>query len=79
MGFVELGKLAEGIFAGDIGVQNEEGGVIATEDLFGELEWTGGAKGFGLDAECDVDVVLFFVLCEIATLAGLNSRRDSPA
>lgn len=59
---VEFSELLEGVVAGDIGVEDEEGRVILAQDVLGELEGTGGAKGFGLDGESDADVVLFLVL-----------------
>ena len=59
---VEVGKLAEGIVADDVGVEDKEGGIVFAEDFFGEFEGTGGAKGFRLDGELNANVVLFFVL-----------------
>ena len=59
---VELGELGEGVVADDVGVEDEEGGVVFAEDLFGELEGPGGTQGFGFDGEFDLDVVFFFVL-----------------
>lgn len=62
VGFVELGKLLEGVVADDIGVEDEEGGVVLAEGLFGEFEGTGGAEGLSFDGEFNVDVVFLFVL-----------------
>lgn len=59
---VEFSELLEGVVAGDIGVEDEEGRVVLSEDVLGELEGTGGAEGLGLDGECDADVVLLLVL-----------------
>lgn len=59
---VELGELREGILAGHVGVENEEGRLVLAEDGLSELQGSGGAKGLGLDGECDLDVVLLFVL-----------------
>ena len=49
MCFVECGEVRKGVFANDIGVQDEERRVIFSEDFFGELEGAGSAKGFGFD------------------------------
>ena len=43
---VKLGELGEGVVADDVGVEDEEGGVVFAEDLLGELEGAGGAEGF---------------------------------
>ena len=59
---VELGELAEGVVADDVGVKDEEGRGVLAEGFGGELERAGGAEGFGLDGEFDADVVFFFVL-----------------
>jgi hypothetical protein len=59
---VELGELLEGIVAGNVGVEDEEGRVVLSEDVFGELEGTGGTEGLGLDGEGDGDAVLLLVL-----------------
>lgn len=45
---VEVGKLLEGEFAGDIGVENEEGLVVLSQDLLSELQRTSRAEGLGL-------------------------------
>ena len=68
VGFVEVGELLEGVFADDVGVEDEEGGVVFAEGLFGEFEGAGCAEGFGLDGEFDLDVVLFFVLWIVSDL-----------
>jgi hypothetical protein len=49
VGFVESGEIREGVFADDIGVEDKEGRVVFSEDLFCELERTCGAQGFGFD------------------------------
>jgi len=59
---VELGELLEGVVAGDVGVEDEEGRVVLAQDVLGELEGAGGAEGLGLDGECDGHVVLLLVL-----------------
>jgi hypothetical protein len=59
---VELGELLEGVFAGDIGVENEERRIVLAQDGLGELQGTSSAKGLGLDRELDLDVVLRLVL-----------------
>jgi hypothetical protein len=56
VGFVEGGEIRKGVFADDIGVQDKEGRVILSEDLFCELERTCSAEGLGFDRECDFDV-----------------------
>jgi hypothetical protein len=59
---VELGELLKGVVAGNIGVEDEEGRVVLAQDIFGELEGTGGTEGLSFDGESDVDVVLLLVL-----------------
>lgn len=59
---VEIQQLLEGIVADDIGVENEEGGVVLGEDALGELERTTGVEGLGLDRKLNVDVVFCLVL-----------------
>jgi len=54
--------LLEGVVADDVGVENEEWGVVFAENLFGELERTSGAERLGLDREFNLDVVLLLVL-----------------
>jgi hypothetical protein len=72
---VELGQLGEGVVAGDVGVEHEEGRVVLAQDAFGELERAGGAEGLGLNGELDLDVVLLLVLgTVIRVLAGATGR-----
>jgi hypothetical protein len=60
---VEVGKLLEGVFAGNVGVENEERRLVLAKDGLSKLQGTGGAEGLGLDREGDLDVVLLLVLC----------------
>ena len=46
---VKCGEIRKGVFADNIGVQDEEGAVVFSEDFFGELERACSAKGFGFD------------------------------
>ena len=62
MGLVEVGQLLEGVVADDVRVQDEEGRVVLTENLLGELQRSGSAQGLGLDGEIDLDIVLLLVL-----------------
>ena len=59
---VEFGQLLEGIVAGDIGVEDEEGTVVLAKDALSELERTSGIEGLGFDREVDLHVILLFVL-----------------
>ena len=59
---VELSELREGVLAGNIGVENEEGRLVLAEDGLSELQGTSGAEGLGLDGERDFNVVLLLVL-----------------
>lgn len=59
---VEFGELLEGVVAGDVGIEDEEGRLVLAQDLFGELEGAGGAEGLSLDGEGDGDVVLLLIL-----------------
>jgi hypothetical protein len=43
VGFVEGGELGEGVLADDVGVEDEEGLVVLSEGLLGELERAGSA------------------------------------
>ncbi len=62
MGLVEFNKLRKGVFADDVGVKHEEGCVVFSENVFRKLERARCAERLGLDRECDVDVILFFIL-----------------
>lgn len=59
---VELDQLLEWIVANNIGVQDEERGVVFSENLLSEFERASGAQGFGLDGELDANVVFLLVL-----------------
>lgn len=59
---VEGSQLLEGVFAGNVGVQDEEGGVVLAEDVGSQLQGTGSAKGLGLDGESDLDAEFLLVL-----------------
>ena len=59
---MEFSELLEGVVAGNVGVEDEEGRVVLAEDVLSELEGTGGAEGLGLDGECDADIVLLLIL-----------------
>lgn len=61
---VEGGELGEGVVAGDVGVEDEEGRLVLAQDAFGQLEGAGGAEGLCLDRELDLDVVLLLVRLE---------------
>ena len=63
---VELCELLEGVVAGDVGVEDEEGGVIFAKGLLGQLEGTSCTKRFCLDGEHDIDVVFLFVLMNLS-------------
>lgn len=58
VGLVELGEGLEGILACDVGVEDEEGGVVLGEDVLGQLQGAGGAEGLALDRDDNVDIVL---------------------
>lgn len=61
--FVEVGQLLKWIVTNHIRVEYEEWGIIFPKNLFCQLQRPGGAEGFGLDRELDLDVVFFLVLC----------------
>lgn len=69
MGIVEVGKSLEGVLAGNVRVQNEEGGVVLGQDLFGELQRASSAQGLALDGEDDVDVVLLGELYKTGSIS----------
>lgn len=46
VGLVESGEIRKGVFANDIGVEDEERGIVLAEDFFCQLQRTCGAKGF---------------------------------
>jgi hypothetical protein len=60
--------LLEGVVANDVRVQDEEGRVVLSENLLGELQRSSSAQGLGLDGEVDLDVVLLLVLREVSGL-----------
>lgn len=62
VGLVESSQLLEGVLAGDIGVEDEEGGVVFAEDVGSQLQGTSGAKRLRLDGESDLDAELLLVL-----------------
>lgn len=62
---VEIGQFFEGVIANNVGVQDEEGGVVLAQDTLRQLQGTGRAQRFGLDRELDADIVLFLVLAQI--------------
>ena len=62
MRVVEFQQLLEGVIADDIGVQYEKWGIIFSEGLFREFEWSSCAKGLTFDREGDFDIVESFVL-----------------
>lgn len=62
VGLVVIGELAEGVFADDVRVEDEEGAVILGEDLLGQLQGSGGVKGLGLDGKGNVDTKTLLVL-----------------
>ena len=53
---VECGEFREGVFADNIGVEDEEGSVVFAKDLFCQLERACGTEGFGFDGKSDLDV-----------------------
>lgn len=59
---VELSELSEGVVAGDIGVENEEGRLILAQDAFGQFQGSSSAEWLSLDGEFNFDVVLLLVL-----------------
>lgn len=59
---VEFGEFLEWVFAGDVGIEDEEGRVVLAQNLLGKLERASGAEGLGLDREFDLDVVFLLVL-----------------
>jgi hypothetical protein len=60
---VEICELLERVVAGNVGVENEERGVVLAQNLLSEFEGAGSAQGFRLDGEIDLDIVPVFVLC----------------
>ena len=62
MSLVEGGEIGEWVVADNVGVEDKEWLVVLAENLLGELEWSSGPEGLGLDRECDLDVVCLLVL-----------------
>lgn len=62
VGLVECGKFLEGVFARNIRIEDEKGGVIFTEHVGSQLQGTSSAEGLGLDRERDLDAKLLLVL-----------------
>ena len=61
---VEVSEGLEGVGAGDVRVEDEEGRVVLAQDFTGEGERTGRTERLGLDGEGDGDTVLFLGLFE---------------
>lgn len=59
---VEIQQLLERIVADDVGVENEEGGVVFGKDAFSKLERAAGVEGLCFDRKLNVDVVFCLVL-----------------
>lgn len=66
---VESGQLLEGVFAGDIGVQDEERGVVFAEDVGSQLQRTGSAQGLRLNGERDLNAEFLLVLYSVMVSA----------
>lgn len=64
VGLVESGELLEGVFAGNVGVEDKERSIILPENLLGQLEWTSGTQGLVFDRDGNVDTELLLVLHE---------------
>jgi|SRR5690242_2590598 len=73
---VELGELCEGVFAGNVGVEDEEGCLVFAKNGLSELQGAGGAQGLGLHGECDFDVVLLLILQLRVSWALLSTDRS---
>lgn len=71
---VESSQLLERVFAGDVGVQNEEGGVVFAEDIGSQLQGTSGAEGLRLDRESDLDAEFLLVLFPLTMSANLTGN-----
>lgn len=76
---VEIREGLEGVVADDIGVKHKEGRIILAENSFSELEGSGGAEGFRLERECNLDVVLLLVLRRGELGGGQNRRGGIPS
>lgn len=59
---VEVGEFLEGIFADDVGVEDEEGRVVFAQDFLCEFERTGGTERFAFNRELYANIILLFVL-----------------
>lgn len=57
-------ELLEGVCAGDIRVQDEEGRVILAQNLPGESQRSSCSQWFGFNAEGDVDAILLLGLLQ---------------
>lgn len=73
---VESQEVLEGVVADDIGVEDEEGRVVLSENTLSKLQGSSGIEGLSLDGEFDVDVVLLLVLSQ-ELLHDLRSVVDS--
>jgi hypothetical protein len=65
---VESQKVLEGVVADDIGVEDEEGRVVLSENTLSKLQGSSGIEGLSLDGEFDVDVVLLLVLQRVSVI-----------
>jgi hypothetical protein len=65
---VESQEVLEGVVANDIGVEDEEGRVVLSENTLSKLQGSSSIEGLSLDGEFDVDVVLFLVLRKVSVI-----------
>ncbi len=75
-------KLAEGIVADDIGVEDEEWRVILSKSLLCQFERTCGPQWFCLNGNLDIDIVFFSILWRKRISRrgmGMNSSRKTKA
>ena len=75
VGLVERSEVLEGEVADDVRVENEKGRVVLAQDLLGQLQGAGSAKGLGLDRESDVDTKLFGELSCVSAVLGILALK----
>lgn len=72
---VEFSQVLKRVFAGDVGVEDEERAVIFAQNLSSQLEGTSSTQGLLLDGEGDLYAILLLVL--FPSYQSVNSSAEA--